>query len=342
MSPRLRWALMLGAAGAAVFVLKNQLPDGGEIIRTMAGLNLSWLAVAVLAEAASMSTFARLVRRVLAVGGTRLPLPRAVALTYARTAVSNSLPAGPVLSLAYATRELARLGAAKPLIAATLVLTGLYSTGSFALLGLVALLAEPSTRLLTTVALSLLLVGVTVVTAAVRLRFNPLRHWLQRRAVWKQISAARESIRPERRDRVALAGLALANWMLDIACLGAVCAAAGVSIDPRTVLVAYVAAKLAAVLALVPGGLGVAEIGLGATFIAAGMTGGAAAAVVLLYRLISYWAVLVAGWFAWVLLLDGARARLAVARHWMWNAFLKVAEAMQPCAALYGYRDLPR
>ncbi len=55
-------------------------------------------------------------------------------------------------------------------------------------------------------------------------------------------------------------------------------------------------------LALVPGGLGIAEIGMAATFVSAGMTGVAAAAVVAIYRLISYWAVLIVGWSAWLLL----------------------------------------
>ncbi|ETK34174.1 lysylphosphatidylglycerol synthase transmembrane domain-containing protein [Microbispora sp. ATCC PTA-5024] len=341
MSPRWRYALALGVAAPALYLLKDRLPGEDAVVRALTGLDPIWLGAAVLAEAMSMSTFARLVRRLLAVGGTRLTMPRAVALTYARTAVSNSLPAGPVLSLAYVTRELSRLGAAKPLIAATLVLSGVYSTATFTLLGVVALLAEPATR---PYALAVALLLLAVASAMVRLHLHPVRDWMRRHspAVLEQLRAAREAIRPGRRDRVVLAGLALANWGLDIACLGFVCAAAGVSISPPTVLFGYVAAKAAAILALIPGGLGVAEFGLGATFVAAGVTGGAAAAVVLLYRLISYWAVLVTGWLAWALLLDRVRAALVQAGHWGWTALLRMGAAMGPCAALYGYRDLPR
>ncbi|MEW9530465.1 YbhN family protein [Microbispora sp. NPDC049125] len=341
MSRGLRWALGLGAAALAVAVLRGRLPGGDEVLRAVAGLDATWLTVAVAAEAMSMATFARLIRRLLAVGGTRVPLPRAVALTYARTAVSNSLPAGPVLSIAYVTRQLGRLGAGKPLITATLVLSGVYSTATFGVFGLVALLAEPATRTVVLVAsVPVLAIG----AALVRLRLPALLGWVRRRspATFEQLRAAREAIRPAGRDRVVLTTLALANWALDIACLGAVCAAAGVEIGPQTILFGYVAAKLAAVLALVPGGLGVAEIGLGATFIAAGMSGGAAAAVVLLYRLISFWAVLVAGWFAWLLLLDGVRARLGVAGHRLGTVLLWITKAMEPCTYLYGYRDLPR
>lgn len=114
--------------------------------------------------------------------------------------------------------------------------------------------------------------------------------------------AAREAIRPGGRDRLVLITLALANWLLDLACLVAVCAAAGVGLGFHTVLLGYLAAKTAMTVAVVPGGLGVTEVGMAATFVAAGVAGGPAAAVVALYRLISYWAILVAGWAAWLAL----------------------------------------
>ncbi|MEZ0071406.1 YbhN family protein [Planotetraspora sp. GP83] len=341
MPRRLRWALVLGTAGLALFVLKDKIPDGDELSRSMTGLSPGWLGVAVVAEAMSMATFARLTRRLLTLGGAHLTAHRAVALTYARNAVSNSLPAGPVLSIAYATRQFARLGAAKPLTAATLVLSGVYSTATFCVLCLIALLGEPSTRVPTGIALAVL---IAAVSAVVLLRPRGLRDWLRRRSpgTFDQIRAARDAIRLAGRDRLVLIGLALANWLLDVACLAAVCAAAGVTIGPHTVLLAYVAAKVAAVPALIPGGLGVAELGLAGTLIAAGVTGGAAAAVVLLYRLISYWAVLLAGWLAWLLLLDGFRARLALAGHRLWIAFIRGNTAMNPCAAAYSSCDLWR
>ncbi|NUT41928.1 MAG: UPF0104 family protein [Thermoactinospora sp.] len=117
-----------------------------------------------------------------------------------------------------------------------------------------------------------------------------------------QLVAAREAIRPGGRDRLVLITLALANWLLDLACLAAVCAAAGIGLGFHTVLLGYVAAKTAMTVAVVPGGLGVTEVGMAATLVAAGVAGGPAAAVVALYRLISYWAVLVAGWAAWLAL----------------------------------------
>ncbi|MBP2706493.1 UPF0104 family protein [Microbispora sp. RL4-1S] len=340
MSSRLRWVPVAGAAGLAVFVLRDRLPDGSAVAQALTGLDLGWLGVAALAQWISMAMFARLVRRVLVVGGTRLPLPRAVALTYARTALSNSLPAGSVLSLAYVTRQLSRAGAAKPLIAATLVLSGVYSSATFVLLGLVALLAEPAARPFTAAVLALLVALPLIVWAVARPRFRSVRAWLTARvpAVMTQLEAAFAAVRPGGRDRLALVTLALGNWVLDMACLAAVCAASGVEVGAPTVLLGYVAAKGAGMLALIPGGLGAAELGLGATLVAAGVAGGAATAVVLLYRLISFWAVLLVGWICWVLLLDSVRARLAGGGRVLLSVLLRLAAAMEPAAGLYGFR----
>ncbi|MEV7965707.1 lysylphosphatidylglycerol synthase transmembrane domain-containing protein [Sphaerisporangium sp. NPDC088356] len=295
---------VVAAVVCVIFLFRDRLPSPSEVWELIAAAHPGWLIVAVMAETSSMRAFARLIRHLLVAGGAQLTLPRAVAVTYARNAVSNSLPGGQVLSVAYTTRQLRLLGATTPLIAATLLLSAVFSTMTFVALGAVALLAEPATRV--TALWVFLGAGVAL---AVLLRFRPRvpARWLSGRgartqAVLAQLRGARAAITLTRRDRLVLPGLALLNWLLDLACLAAVCAATGVSVGPHTVLLGYVAAKAAGVLALVPGGLGIAEIGMAATFVSAGMTGVAAAAVVAIYRLISYWAVLIAGWSAWLLL----------------------------------------
>lgn len=303
----LRAAAAIGVAAVAAYALRDRIPDPDAIWSSVRRVNPGWLAVAVLAEGLSMRLFAGLLRRLLRSGGIRLTRPRSVAVAYARNAVSGSLPAGPVLSVAFTIRELGRLGAPRTLSVATLVLSAVYSTGTFAVLGLAALLSEDATR-----------VPALIVLAAVALSAVPLvrlrrRAGARRTGASGRILAAREAIRPTGRDRLVLVVLALANWLLDLACLAAVCAAAGVGLGPHTVLLGYVAGKVAATVAVVPGGLGVTELGMAATFVGAGVAGSTAAAVVALYRLISYWAVLAVGWVAWLLLRDGVRARLAAA-----------------------------
>ncbi len=308
---RLRGAAAVGVAGVALFALRDRIPDPDAVWASVRRVNPGWLAVAVVAEGLSMRLFAGLLRRLLRSGGIRLTRPRSVAVAYARNAVSSSLPAGPVLSVAFTIRELGRLGASKPLSVATLVLSAVYSTTSFAVLGLVALLGGDATRIPALIALAAV---AAAVFALVRLRRRPGG---RRSGASLRILAARDAIRPTGRDRLVLAVLALANWLLDVACLAAVCAAAGVGLGPHTVLLGYVAGKIAATVAVIPGGLGVTELGMAATFVGAGVTGSMAAAVVALYRLISYWAVLAVGWVAWLLLRDGVRARLAAAGRWL-------------------------
>ncbi|WP_424528798.1 lysylphosphatidylglycerol synthase transmembrane domain-containing protein [Sphaerisporangium viridialbum] len=296
--------LVVAAVVCVVVLFRDRLPSPAEVWKLIASAHPGWLIVAVVAEASSMRAFARLIRHLLVAGGAQLTLPRAVAVTYARNAVSNSLPGGQVLSVAYTTRQLRRLGATTPLIAATLLLSAVFSTMTFVALGAVALLAEPATRI---TALWVFVAAGLGLGALLWFRPRTPVRWLSGRggrtgAVMAQLRGARAAITLTRRDRLVLPGLALLNWLLDLACLAAVCAATGVSVGPHTVLLGYVAAKAAGVLALVPGGLGIAEIGMAATFVSAGMTGVAAAAVVAIYRLISYWAVLIVGWSAWLLL----------------------------------------
>ncbi|MEU8175291.1 YbhN family protein [Microbispora hainanensis] len=332
---RLRGVAAVAVAGVALFALRDRIPDPDAVWASVQRVDLGWLAVAVLAEALSMRLFAALLRRLLRSGGIRLTAPRSVAVTYARNAVSSSLPAGPVLSAAFTIRELGRLGASRSLSAATLALSAVYSTTTFAVLGLVALLGGDATRI---PALITLAAVAAAVLALVRLRRrrgahrhhlhrpdphrrhphrpDPHRRDPHRRAACRILSAG-DAIRPTGRDRMVLVVLALANWLLDVACLAAVCEAAGVGLGPHTVLLGYVAGKIAATVAFIPGGLGVTELGMAATFVGAGVTGTMAAAVVALYRLISYWAVLAVGWVAWLLLRDAVQARLAAAGRWL-------------------------
>ncbi|MCW2877388.1 MAG: hypothetical protein JWQ95_1488 [Sphaerisporangium sp.] len=296
--------LVVAAMVCVVVLFRDRLPSPGEVWNLITDAHPGWLVVAVVAEGSSMTAFARLIRYLLNAGGAHLTLQRAVAVTYARNAVSNSLPGGQVLSVAYTTRQLRSLGATTPLIAATLLLSAVFSTMTFVALGAVALLAEPATRV---TAVWVFVVAGAGVALLVRFRPRGLTRLLSGRgprtdALVAQLRGARAAISLTRRDRLVLPALALLNWLLDVACLAAVCAATGVSVGPHTVLLGYVAAKAAGVLALVPGGLGIAEIGMAATFVSAGMTGVAAAAVVAIYRLISYWAVLIIGWGAWLLL----------------------------------------
>ncbi|MFD0541515.1 hypothetical protein ACFQY7_54625 [Actinomadura luteofluorescens] len=85
-----QWALVLGAL-AALPLYRDELPDLGAIWRAASHADPGWLTMVVLAVAGSMGAFARLQRRLLRVGGLRMPLRRAFAITYAGNALSTTL-----------------------------------------------------------------------------------------------------------------------------------------------------------------------------------------------------------------------------------------------------------
>jgi len=85
----------------------------------------------------------------------------------------------------------------------------------------------------------------------------------------------------------------LLYWTSDLACLAIAFPATRTALPWRALLIAYAAGQLAALLPIMPGGLGV----IGSMSAALAAYGGptTALAPVLLYRLISYWAILLAG-----------------------------------------------
>ena len=86
------------------------------------------------------------------------------------------------------------------------------------------------------------------------------------------------------------------NWLLDCACFAFMFEAIGAPIPWKGLLLAYGAGQLAATLPITPGGLGVVE---GSITVSCGSCWGAEAStayVVLLYRVISFWMILLIGW----------------------------------------------
>jgi uncharacterized protein (TIRG00374 family) len=94
---------------------------------------------------------------------------------------------------------------------------------------------------------------------------------------------------------------AAGNTAFDYLALLAALRAAGADPRPSLVLLAYTSAELLALIPLTPGGLGFVEVGLIGTLSVAGVSGHAAVAAVLLYRLAAYWLPIPAGAVAYLL-----------------------------------------
>lgn len=301
---------------AAVIAVRNG-HDITAASQRLTSLHWEWLVVAIVLEAASMAVFARLQRWLLRAGGVSVRLRTMVEITLAGNALSTTLPGGVAWASAWAYGQLRRRGADRSLSIWVLLVAG--AVGSFALFVLVVVgieLAGASGPLRGLRLGALALLGVPAVTAAVFFAFRRsprakrLGRWLADHAPWGQrIDAALGSF-VSRAEQVHLPakgwaevfGLGLLNWVADLGCLIACLLTLGVSVPWRGVVVAYAFTQIAASLPVTPGGLGVVEASLAALLTAYGVPLQSALATVILYRIVSFWALVPIGWGAWVYL----------------------------------------
>ncbi|GAA4626199.1 hypothetical protein GCM10023196_033430 [Actinoallomurus vinaceus] len=302
---------MLGAIGVSAWAFRDQLPDAAALWHVAAHANPAWLAVMVLSQLASMAMFSRVQRRLLRAGGVRMSLPRALRITYAGNALSTTLPVGPAVSVAFGFRQFRRAGATPRLATAVIVVGGVVMNAGYAVVGLTALVAEPYSRSFAITALAVL----AGATGAFALLWNRQRAAVSRLALrvfgpllrhrlvvpvtemWQGRGALRLSVR----DWGVLGLMAVLNWVFDILSLATAERAVGVHTPLYAVTLAYFAAQAAgSVLPLLPGGLGAIEASLAASLVAFGALAVPAGAAVALYRLVSFWGVVGAGWLAWL------------------------------------------
>ncbi len=301
---------------AAVIAARNghDLTGAGQ---RLADIRWGWLVVAVIFEAASMAVFARLQRWLLRAGGVRVGLRPMVEITLAGNALSTTLPGGVAWASAWAYGQLRRRGADRPLSVWVLLVAG--AIGSFALFVLVVVgieLAGSSGPLrgLRLGALALLAVPIALALGFMALRRSPrgrqaarwlVDHVYGGRSVESALRAfvsRFEQVHMPPKAWAEVFGLALLNWIDDLACLIASLLALGVSVPWRGVVVAYAFTQIAASLPITPGGLGVVEASLTALLTAYGVPVQDSLAAVILYRIVSFWALVPIGWGVWVYL----------------------------------------
>jgi uncharacterized protein (TIRG00374 family) len=296
------------------FVLGPYVTRAGS---ALANPDLRWLGFAVLAELVSMAAFARMQRRLLHTGGTRVSVRQMVKLTYAANAVSVTLPGGAALSSAYVFRRLRTWGATVPAAGFTVIASGVLSTFSFALLAITCAVLAGSggvSSLLIILAIVAVAAGVVVtrrhhgsdivmslasrgLSRANRLMHRPADTGL---AALRQFVSELTAIKPRNRDWLAGLSFAALNWIADLVCLLASCRAVGAHASTLVlVMVAYIAGMSASGISLLPGGLGVVDAAMIFALTSGGVSVVSATAAVLLYRLVSYALIVALGWIIW-------------------------------------------
>jgi uncharacterized protein (TIRG00374 family) len=324
-----RYVIGLGLAGLAFYVLSGKTDELSGATGYLEDLRWYWLAVAAIAEAASIASFAALQRRLLAAGNVNLGMRPMTGITLAGNAIQNSLPAGTLFSAVFSFRQFHRRGADEVLAGWTLLGTAALSLITLVVLAGIGLSAATGTGtaldLVEVISGMIVLAGLLVLLWAkrekvARLLVRPLQ-FAQRiihrptgdiPALVETALERMSSLSPSRTDWAMAASYAMANWLFDAACLVVAFVAVGVSVPWRALFLAYAAAQLAANLPITPGGLGVVEGSLTIALVAFGGGKAETVAAVLLYRLISFWALLPVGWISWAIVSWDARHKVAV------------------------------
>jgi uncharacterized membrane protein YbhN (UPF0104 family) len=318
---KLRWVFVVAVTGLAAWAAYQHRSDFTSAGRAVARVSPAWLAAAIVAQVASLVVFARLQRWLLRMGGIRVGVVPMAEIVLAGNAMSMSLPGGAAWSATWAFGQLRRRGANRVLAGWVILVAG--ALASFAIFIIVvagAWIAGASGPVADLRAVAAVLAAVPLLVAAgltAASRSEAVRGFLGR--TWEALSARARparaigrvvqstadklrAVRPGALGWTEALGMAMANWLLDAACLVLCIKALHFAVPWRGILVIYGLTQISASLPITPGGLGVVEGSLTALLVAYGTKTSAAFAIVLIYRLVSFWGLVPVGWAAWFLL----------------------------------------
>jgi uncharacterized protein (TIRG00374 family) len=308
-----KYLISAAILGVSVWVLSSHTSELSGLSAVFTTLDWWWIPPAVVVEVGSFVCFAAMQYELLRAGGLQAPRGALLKTTFASQALANSLPGGSAASSVYGFRWYRRFGADATL--ATWGLIGVF-VGSMVSLSLVAVLGlAMATGEGASLDLVPVLIGVLLITLAVGTVF------VYERPVQVLISAAIKTsraitgrprgdtsetierimgwvtavrLRPSEISRVVAWGSA--NWLLDCACFAMMFPAVGAPVPWKGLLLAYGAGQLAATLPITPGGLGAVEGSITVALVEFGGVQTTTVDAVLIYRLISFWLILLGGW----------------------------------------------
>jgi putative heme transporter len=256
-----------------------------------------WVAVAVAAELVSLACYAAMVRVLLQLGAVKVPFRALFSLTVIGIAMLNSLPGGQALSTIYWYEQLRRYAVQRSVAVFALLVSTLLGIVTLVLLAASGL-AAGSHGFAAQARYPLLAAAAAILVAAIlgRRQFVPAALWAVRHLGGRDVPAEP----PVAADHlVLLLVLGFLNWLFDAVVLFAALEALGQTIPVRGVVVAYTLGQLVSAIPVLPGGGGTIEATMSAGLVIAGGTAAAVIAAVLLYRIVSAWALVPLGWGLW-------------------------------------------
>ncbi len=304
--------------GIGVLILSLLVGKRGEFVAALDHLdhlNVAWASGAVVTEVLSIVGYGFLQQRVLLWSGSEISLAALTLVSIANNAIAYSVPGEPAVSSAYRYRFFRRRGASGASAGWTILTILIAQAIGMSLLLLVGVLvalsghAGVAARGTVFVGLFVVLIaGALLVRRDALLRFLGFATRLCQRITGhprgdvmiriESTLARMREIPLSTPNVVKLVTMATALWFTDflilLCCFGAVRA----SIPWSGVLLAFGVAQIVASLPLIPGGIGVVEGSLAVILVAYGAHRAPALAVVLVYRFLTFWLVITAGWIS--------------------------------------------
>jgi uncharacterized membrane protein YbhN (UPF0104 family) len=301
--------------GVVAWFAASRTSDLGAALSRIGGAQPGRFALVVTVEFLSVVMMAGLQRHLVA--GSGLPLGRrdALALVFSQNAIYLSHPAGPVLANTYAFRQYRRRGGPSATVGWALVTANVLSTLGLVVLSVLGTRAGGGIDTGTAVTALGLLVALALSVGVVQRPdvFRPAGRAvvggvqrLRRRAgedpavIVDRWAGQLATVRLRLRTWIVAFAFAVLNWAADIAAFVLATKAVHVQVPLSTLVVAYGLGQAAQSLPLTPGGLGLVEPAIAAALVHAGVPAPQALAGVLLYRLVSYWGMMLVGWTCWV------------------------------------------
>lgn len=328
LTPNRRRKLKWIVGGLLVVVLTVEViliwPELSRSVRDLGDLKWWWVAAAIVASMAEMSSFARVQRALLSAAGVKVTQRQSLSVALAANSMSVTLPGGPVVATTFTYRRMRAWGA-QPVVATwQLVMAGVLQAAGLALLGLVGALlvgatTNPFSLIFSAGALFLIVVliqyaasnpgsfesiGLIALRGVNRMRKKPEETGAR---AWKKIVIQIRAVQLDRPHAARAFGWSLFNWLCDGACLMFAAYAVGGHPSIAGIAVAYAAGTAASrAIPLLPAGLGVMDAVLVPALTASGMSGAEALSAVVVYRLISFVLVAVVGWIVFAFRYRGA------------------------------------
>ena len=304
--PVRRGAVLVVLALVVEYLILPQVAGINQALHLLGRVNLSFVALGILLEAASLASYAQLTRAVLPRGTSTFS--RIWRIDMATLAISHVLPGGAAGGGGLGFKLLTAEGASGSDVGFALATQGLGSALVLNFILWVALVISiPLTGFNPLYATAAAVGGVVIAVfaaavlaltkgeeraasmlgrAAARLPF------LKEDVVDRVVHDLAKRIRTMSADRsllVRAVGWAAANWLLDAAALFVFLAAFGHVENPDGLLVAYGLANVLAAIPITPGGLGIVEAVLVPALVGFGSARGVAVLGVIGYRLVNFW-----------------------------------------------------